>query len=113
MTDLTVLIVTQTEEDCFLYESLLDVSEALKEKAKSYNNVKTTFYDKFQSGKKSATYDFVVAALLNENVTADDVEMQEDIFNYYATAPVFAWVHPSGDECEALKALFSKTHEKS
>jgi hypothetical protein len=46
-------------------------------------------------------------------VTADDVEMQEDIYNFYATAPVFVWVIPEGDATKSLKELFARTHEKS
>jgi len=54
-----------------------------------------------------------VATFFNADICADDVEMQEDIYNFYASAPVFAWVIPAGDEAEGLKTLFSKTHAKS
>lgn len=111
--NITALIVNQTKEDGFLYESLLNVSEALKTKASSYRKVKTTFYDEFQEGTKSSKYDFVVATFFDGAVTADDVEMQEDVYNFYATAPVFVWVMPEGDEAKALKEWFAKTHDKS
>jgi hypothetical protein len=73
--ELTALIITQTKEDGFLYESLLDVSADLKAKAESLRKVKTTFYDEFQEGTKSAKYDFVIATFFSGDATADDVEM--------------------------------------
>ena len=39
--------------------------------------------------------------------------MQEDIYNYYATAPVFVWVIAKGDEEAGLREFFKKTHSKS
>ena len=75
--------------------------------------MKTTFYDEFQEGTKRTTFDFVVATFFTDDICADDVEMQEDIYNFYASAPVFAWVIPAGDEAEGLKTLFTKTHAKS
>jgi hypothetical protein len=110
---LTALIVNQTKEDGFLFDSLRESSESLETKCKSLRKVKTTFYDEFQEGSKSSKYDFVVATFFSSEVTADDVEMQEDIYNYYATAPVFVWVIPAGGEADALKALFAKTHAES
>ena len=44
---ITALIVNQTREDGFLYESLLDISEALKAKNSAFRKVKKTFYDEF------------------------------------------------------------------
>ena len=113
MSDITALIINQDKENGFLYESLLDTSEALKSKTSSFRKVKTTFYDEYAEGTKRAKYDLVVATFFNGDICADDVEMQEDIYNFYATAPVFAWVIPAGDEVEGLKAFFSKTHAKS
>jgi hypothetical protein len=111
--NITALLVNQTKEDGFLYEKLLDCSEGLKKKSSSYRKVKQTFYDEFQEGTKSSKYDFVVATFFDFAVTEDDVEMQDDIYNFYATAPVFVWVVPEGDEIDALKKLFKKSHEKS
>lgn len=113
MSDITALVINQDKDNGFLYESLLDVSESLKSKASSFRKVKTTFYDEFAEGTKRAKYDFVVATFFTEDICADDVEMQEDIYNHYATAPIFAWVIPAGDEAAGLKALFTKTHAKS
>jgi hypothetical protein len=113
MSDITALVINQDKENGFLYETLLETSEALKSKDSSFRKVKTTFYDEYAEGTKKASYDFVVATFFNADICADDVEMQEDIYNFYATAPVFAWVIPAGDEAEGLKTLFSKTHAKS
>ena len=110
--NITALIVNQSKEDGFLYESLLDISEALKTKNSAFRKVKTTFYDEFQEGTKSSKFDFVVATFF-EVVTADDIEMQEDVYKFYATAPVFVWVIPEGEETNSLKEFFAKTHDKS
>jgi hypothetical protein len=113
MSDITALVINQDKENEFLFDSLKGSSEDLKSKLDSFRKVKKTFYDEFAEGTKRASYDFVVATFFNADICADDVEMQEDIYNFYATAPVFAWVIPAGDEAEGLKTLFTKTHSKS
>ena len=94
-------------------ESLQENSAELKAKTDSLRKLKTTTYDQFQEGTKKASYDYVIATIFSADVSADDVEMQEDVYNYYSSAPVFCWVLPAGDEAEALKALFNKMHPKS
>jgi hypothetical protein len=91
----------------------LEASEALKTQHGNYRKVKKTFYDQYQEGSKSAKFDFVVASFFSEEVTADDVEMQEEIYNHYATAPVYVWVVPKSEDLDGLKALFTKTHASS
>ena len=75
MSDITALVINQDKENGFLYETLLETSEALKSKDSSFRKVKTTFYDEYAEGTKKASYDFVVATFFNADICADDVEM--------------------------------------
>ena len=110
------LVIVQNKEDKFALEKLQreDKCDAFKVvNGKKLAPLKVTFYDEFQEGTKRSHFDFVVAIFLSEDVSADDIEMQEEIYNHYATAPVFVWVYPKNDDEDGMKKLFQSTHEKS
>ena len=77
----------------------------------SGETVKTnkTTYDSFQEGSKENRFDFVVAPIFNEEVTADDVEMMEEYYQHYAKAPIFIWVIYKVDDGLADLKKFLKT----
>jgi hypothetical protein len=56
------------------------------------DRIKITFED-FEGGKRKDTYDYVIFALLNDNIEKEELEMQEEMFNFYGEAPVVAWVY--------------------
>ena len=69
-------------------------------------NVKPCFttYDAFQEESRENRFDCVVALLLNEEVTADDVEMMEEYYQHYAKVPVFVWIsYKVGEGLSELK----------
>lgn len=75
---------------------------------KSANSYVYTDYDSFKEGSKVDTFDCVIMSFYEE-VTGDDVEMYEDIFQHYGTAPVFAFVGQKLDDGEDdLKAAVQK-----
>ena len=48
--------------------------------------------------------------LVNNDIVADDIEMQEEFYQYYGTAPVTAWVY-NADLAEGLKPMISAGHK--
>lgn len=51
-----------------------------------------TTYDQFKEGSRQNRFDCVVALLLDEKVSADDVEKMKEYYKHYAKAPIFIWV---------------------
>lgn len=67
-------------------------------------------FEQFQEGKREDKYGFVIAYL--KGMSSDDVEMSEEFYQHYATAPVIAWiVTDSSDELSAkLKQYNAGSH---
>ena len=75
---------------------------------KSANKYEYTDYDSFKEGSHVDTFDCVILSFYEE-VTGDDLEMYEDIFQHYGTAPVFAFVGQKLEEGEdELKSAVQK-----
>ena len=74
---------------------------------KSANKYVYTDYDTFKEGSTVDTFDCIVFSFYEE-VTADDVEMYEDIFQHYGTTPIFAFVGQKVDDENELKAAVQK-----
>lgn len=70
-------------------------------------------FEDFTQQSYADSYDFVVVALNQEDMTGDDVGINEEVLNYYAKAPVFCVSFPDSDSkaevITALQALNSKT----
>ena len=47
-----------------------------------------TTYEKFLEGKYKDTYNCVMLCMLEEDLSVDDLEMQQAHFDYYSTVPV-------------------------
>lgn len=72
--------------------------------------VSQTMYDEYQEGSRQNRFDCVIALLLNEEITADDVEMMEEYYQHYAKAPIFVWVSfKVGDGLGELKKFLKTT----
>ena len=73
--------------------------EHLKRKSSELKNIKPTYTtaNDFSDGKKIDTYDYLVVNIMDEEFTADDLEMQEDLHKYYSMAVVYAWITPNND----------------
>ena len=69
-----------------------------------------TDYDSFAEGGREDHYNAVIIPLLGDEVAADDIEMQEEFYQYYGAAPVTAWVFRE-DLADGLKALVSGGHK--
>ena len=74
---------------------------------KSANKYVYTDYDTFKEGSTVDTFDCIVFSFYEE-VTADDVEMYEDIFQHYGTTPIFAFVGQKVEDENELKAAVQK-----
>lgn len=83
-----VLIINQEEADQYAL-SHLEENEAVKPIFKD-NTLKWQLFEQFQEGKREDKYGFVIAHL--KGMSADDVEMSEEFYQYYAAAPVIVWI---------------------
>lgn len=97
---MTALVLTISQEDKFQFESIVKSRKELKD---ARVNFTVQFYDGFKEGKVHKKFDFVIAAILNAENEADDIEMQEEIFKHYADAPVWTWLITKSDGQAAVK----------
>ena len=72
------------------------------------DRIKLTF-DDFEGGTRRDTYDYVIFALLNDDLDKEQLEMQEDMYNFYGEAPVVAWVY---NESQDFTSLMKESHKK-
>jgi len=56
----------------------------------NYKITETT-YDEFKKGDTSDKYNCVMMLLMENDLTADDLKMQQDQYTYYATVPIIHW----------------------
>jgi hypothetical protein len=66
-------------------------------------------FEEFEGGTRRDTYDYVIFALLNEDLDKEELEMQEDMYNFYGEAPVVAWVY---NESKDFASLMKESHKK-
>ena len=52
--------------------------------------IKTT-YEKFLESRNKDKYHCIMMVLMDSDVSVDDLEMQQDHFDYYASVPVAHW----------------------
>lgn len=99
------LVMTTGEEEKLKFE-FVTKDHLSKEDVK----VTQTMYDEYQEGSRQNRFDYVVALLFNDEVTADDVEMMEEYYQHYAKAPVFVWVSfKVAEELAGLKKFLKTT----
>jgi len=96
------LVLFSSKEDSNLFQDTLNEHEALKNKMKDVEKI-TTLYDSFQSGSKKDRFSFVIAFAPAADA-GDNIEMQEEFYQNYSVAPVFAWVANSAAQ-EACGAV--------
>jgi hypothetical protein len=72
------------------------------------NRVKADF-EEFEGGTRRDTYDYVIFALLNDDLDMGELEMQQEMYNFYGEAPVVAWVY---DESKDFASLMKESHKK-
>ena len=89
-----ILVLTQEEADSYQLSGL-----------KQHNDIKAIFdantfkwqlFEQFQDGAREDTFGMVIAYL--KGMSVDDVEMSEEFYQHYATAPVVAWIITEGEE---------------
>ena len=101
------LILSSSEEENETYKKLVKGKDSLKEL------IKTTVrgnYDKFQEGTRKDNFNAVIIALLGDEISGDDIEMQEEFYQYYGVAPVTAWVFRD-DIGDGFGSLISEGHK--
>ena len=97
MSQRTVLILCQEEKT----KTQLQVNEAIRKLSTDGARLKWASFDNFQKGDRSSTFDAVFAVL--GDMTANDLGLSEEFYQYYASAPVFfAFTDTANDEVNAL-----------
>jgi hypothetical protein len=97
MSQRTILILCQEEKT----KTQLQVNEAIRKLGTDGANIKYATFDSFQEGDRSATFDAVFASI--GDMSADDLGMSEEFYQFYASAPVFfAFTDTANDEVNAL-----------
>jgi len=81
-----------------------------------YKVIKST-YEKFLEGKLQDTYDCVMLVMLEDELSVEDLEMQQDHIDYYSTVPIvnFAAAEPITKSANAdaiLAFLFKNLKER-
>jgi hypothetical protein len=84
----TVLAVMASEEDdSYPFDKILSSSAySANTDVKGYF-IKSTSYEKFLDGSKEDMYDAVLLTFMKA-VSADDLEMKQDYYDFYTMAPI-------------------------
>ena len=76
-------------------------------------------FEDFQSGSHKDEYSYVIFACLDQKCTEDDIAEKEDLYTYYGTAPVCAWVVPREMDRDLTRAysyqkseIFLSSHKR-
>lgn len=114
---LKVLAVLASHDDDFQPWDKIVTSKAFSdhEKFKHYE-LKSTTYEKFLEGKMKDDFDVVLLVFMGA-VSADDLEMKQDYYDYYTKVPIvhfsFAKLKQDKEEMNGVSQYLKKTCEKS
>ena len=105
-----MLAVLASEDDDFEPWHKLVSHDSIKEKQNM--SISSTTYEKFLDGSKKDSFDFVLLVFIGA-ISADDLEMKQDYFDYYTQVPIvhYAYAKKAQDEEEmkGVKAYLQKT----
>ena len=82
------LLIFQSEDD---QDNFRFIQHELEEIFKDKVSFKGTCYERFIENKNEDSFDFSILVFMNE-VSADDLEMQQEMIEHYAHVPVSQYV---------------------
>jgi len=103
------LVLCREQEDVYKMNSAeaesTDMSKILGDHSVTFSHL-----DEFIEEVRHDTFDFIIVSLAEEDLSPDDLEMQQECFEYYTKAPVFAWSLSKGQDADLSKV--AKTFHK-
>ena len=105
------LVLCRDQEDVYKFDSIQSHSGDMKKIFKDHS-VTCGHFDEFIQGIFHNTFDFIIISLSEEDLSGEDLDMQQDCIEHYSKAPVLSWSLSSGNN-DNLKSKAKSLHATS